>query len=442
MSEDLDPATEAADSGASVSATAADSRRILLASGAAAASSLLITLAAARSLDAELNREFIVFWAILFGAFGVLSGIQHESTRAAASSGSGGIGASSAAENTPRTGLVTSAIPLGLAAAALIALSSPLWAPDRLPSHTAAGVGLIAIACVSYACHVALAGGSAGTGSWGLYAGLMGAESLVRLGLVLLAILIFQGRPPLLVLEAAVAAAIFTWLAIAAFSRSVRRSAGLEVAYRGRALAARRVSAMFTAACTAVLVTMYPVFIDAAAGNASDAAVASTQIAVQLTRAPIMIPLQALQGVAIAAFVAQQHRPLQALLVPLTRLAALSLAGALAAALVGPWFLRLVDPTYLVSAPVFGGLVLAAGMVGILTLTGTAALAADRHADYAAGWLLAGIVGIAALWLPGELGARVVTALLLGPALGAALHLLLLHLRRAPQTHRVEIPAA
>lgn len=421
----------------------ADSRRILLASAAAAASSLLITLAAARYLDAELNRQFIVFWAILFGAFGVLSGIQHESTRAVASSQvpapAAAAGSGEALRRRGRgrgTGLVTSALPLGLAAGGLIALSAPLWASEHFPAHPVAGVVLISLACIAYACHVALAGGSAGAGAWPLYARLMGAEALVRLALVLLVIVLSRGRPSLLMLEGAVAAAVLTWLVFALVSRSARRTAALEVDYSMRALTARRLSAMFTAACTAVLVTMYPAFIDAAAGDAPDTMVASTQIALQLTRAPIMIPLQALQGVAIAAFVAQQHRPLQALLSPLLRLAGLSVAGAIAAAVAGPWFLRLVDPTYVVSAPVFGGLVLAAGMVGILTLTGTAALAADRHVDYAAGWLLAGIVGIAGLWLPGALGQRVVTALLLGPAVGAALHLLLLHLRRAPQSPR------
>lgn len=409
-------------------ASMADGRRILLASVAAAGSSFAITLLAARVLDPATNREFIVFWAVLFGAFGVLSGIQHESTRAvAASARATAIGDAPA----PRSShLILTALPLGAAAGLAIALSAPLWAPHRLPTGTAWTIAIIAAACVAYAGHVALAGGSAGSGRWRLYADLMGGEALVRLALVGAAALVLAAHPPLLLLEAATAGAVLTWLAFLAVSPAARRAAAAKVRYSPAALTARRLSAMLTAACTAVLITMYPVFIDTAAAGTDAATVASTQIALQLTRAPIMIPLQALQGVAIAAFVARQDRPLRALASPLAKLGLLSAAGAVAAAFIGPWFLALVKPEYIVSGPVFGGLVLAGGAVGMLTLTGTAALAADHHLDYAAGWLLASAVGIAALWLPGSLGQRVVTALLLGPALGAALHLLLLIIRR------------
>lgn len=417
-----------AETGAAPPASVADGRRILLASVAAAGSAFVITLLAARVLEPADNREFIVFWAVLFGAFGVLSGIQHESTRAVAASARVPLTDAGTARRSSH--LILTALPLGAATGLVISLSSPLWAPHRLPTATGWSVAIIALACTAYACHVALAGGSAGSGRWRLYAELMGGEALVRLGLVVAAVLALAMRPPLLLLEGAAAAAVLTWLVFLALSRDAQRTAAAPVRYSPSALTGRRLSAMLTAACTAVLITLYPVFIDTAAADADAATVASTQIALQLTRAPIMIPLQALQGVAIAAFVAQQERPIRALASPLAKIGLLAVVGAAAAAVIGPWFLTLVKPEYTVSGPVFAGLVLAGGAVGMLTLTGTAALAADHHLDYAAGWLLASIVGISALWLPGTLGQRVVTALLLGPALGAGLHLLLLTVRR------------
>lgn len=410
------------------SASAADGRRILIASVLAAGSTFAITVLAARTLDPEANRQFIVFWSVLFGAFGILSGIQHESTRASATTarrtGLAGRG----------TRVLVSALPLGAATGAVLLLSSPLWAGSRLPHDTTAAIVVIALACVAYACHVALAGTSAGTGRWRLYADLMGGEAVVRLVLFAVVALVLLGRPSLLGLEIAVAAAALTWVLFLVLSPQARRTASFRVDYTGTALLWRRLSAMFTAACTAVLVTMYPVFIDAAAGSVDAITVSSTQIALQLTRAPIMIPLQALQGVAIASFVAQQDRPFQALAGPISKIMGLAVLGAIGAALLGPWILHLINDRYHVAPLWFGGLVLTAGVVAALTLTGTAALAADRHVDYAAGWLVAGAVGIAALWLPGELGQRVVVALLLGPALGVGVHLLLLlrHARRLP----------
>ena len=55
----------------------------MAASITAAASSLLITVISARTLTVAQNKEFLVFWGFMFGVFGVISGIQTESTRAA-----------------------------------------------------------------------------------------------------------------------------------------------------------------------------------------------------------------------------------------------------------------------------------------------------------------------------------------------------------------------
>ena len=56
---------------------------IVASSGAAAVCSFLITVVSTNSLGSEeLALEFLVFWALLFGAYGVISGVQNETTRA------------------------------------------------------------------------------------------------------------------------------------------------------------------------------------------------------------------------------------------------------------------------------------------------------------------------------------------------------------------------
>ncbi|MFC0675644.1 hypothetical protein [Brachybacterium hainanense] len=420
-----------------VAPTARETRAILLASLLAAASSFAIMALATRVLPAEQNRQFLVFWAVLFGVFGVLSGIQHETTRAVAAHRSGAAGLPAPAAGTRRIGVPTgtpvlaSAVPIGLGALVMIAASAPLWAPGRLPSGTVAAAAIIAVAALLYACHAAVAGTLAGEGSWRPYARLMAAEALLRLvATMLVAIAVMTGLltdgAGLLALEAAAASAVLVWIVAVVATGPGRRAARMRIGIPAQALTGRRVAAMLTAACTAVLVTAYPTFIDAAAQGEDAAAVAALLFMLSLTRAPIMIPLQALQGVAITAFVSHAGHPLRALGPVMAKLSALAAGAAVVAALLGPPVLRLLNPLYVTDPLTWAGLTLAGGAVALLTLSGTAALAVDRHRAYAAGWLLASVVGVAALWLPLGIEARVILALVLGPGLGVALHLLLL----------------
>ena len=63
-----------------------------------------------------------------------------------------------------------------------------------------------------------------------------------------------------------------------------------------------------------------------------------------------------------------------------------------AGALIGPWALRVVNPDYHVGRATVALLVLAAGLVCLLTLTGAGALALDRHRLYVLGWVVASLV--------------------------------------------------
>ncbi|GAA1734098.1 hypothetical protein [Brachybacterium phenoliresistens] len=404
-----------------------DTRRILLASLLAAVSSFAIMALAARALPPEANRQFLVFWAVLFGVFGVLSGIQHETTRAVSA-------APAPLGGRAGTGVLGSAAGIGAAAAVLLAATAPLWAPGRLPSGTVGAVAVVVVAAGLYACHTAVAGTLAGRGRWRPYADLMGSEAILRLlacALVGLAIVLgaVGAGTGLALLQLAAASAVLVWVVMVLATRAGRAAARARVALTGRELLGRRLGAMLTAACSAVLVTAYPTFIDASARGEDAAAVAALLFMLSLTRAPIMIPLQALQGMAITAFVAHRDRPLQALAPVMARIALLAAGAAVLAALLGPPALRLVNPLYDSHPLTWAGLTLAGGTVALLTLSGTAALAVDRHRDYAAGWLLASAIGVAVLWVPLGLELRVVLALLLGPMLGIAAHLLLL--RRA-----------
>jgi hypothetical protein len=68
------------------------------------------------------------------------------------------------------------------------------------------------------------------------------------------------------------------------------------------------------------------------------------------------------------------------------------------------------------------GLTLASGTTAALFLSGSAALAHERHGGYVLGWWAATIAALALLLLPLDLTTRTIVALLVGPTLGIAWH--------------------
>jgi hypothetical protein len=154
-------------------------------------------------------------------------------------------------------------------------------------------------------------------------------------------------------------------------------------------------------------------------------------LAVTVTRAPLLVPLTALQGNLIAPFVDQRGRRLPAPRTPAASVAAVRAAAAVAAGLLGPWLLRTAfGPDYNAGGLLLAGLTTGATAIALLTLTGAAAVAAALHRAYALGWVGATVASALLLMLPWELPTRTVVALLCGPLVGIAVHLAAL--RAAP----------
>jgi O-antigen/teichoic acid export membrane protein len=147
-------------------------------------------------------------------------------------------------------------------------------------------------------------------------------------------------------------------------------------------------------------------------------------LAVTLTRAPLLVPLTAMQGNLIAHFVDQRTERVRALLAPAALIGAIGAVGVLAAGLLGPWLLRVAfGADYQTSGALLAWLTAAAVAIAMLTLTGAAAVAAALHRAYALGWVSATVVSTLLLVLPLPLETRTVVALLCGPLVGIGLHL-------------------
>lgn len=407
-----------------------ESLAILLASLTAALSAFAATVIAQRSLSAEQNTEFLLFWSLLFGIFGVIAGIQQETTRA--------VGAarllSSQDGSRPGARVLPVGLGLGVVIAALVALSSAEWADDQIPSTGGAGVALIVVGAILYAAHSAMSGVAAGQEKWFLFASLGGGEAAWRLLALLLVALTVGG---LLGLEAAVVSASLLWVVLVIVIPHAREVAGSRADVGGKKYLQNVLFAMGSSAASAVLTVAFPTLLSWSQGENPEPVETATLgfliLAISLTRSPIMIPLQAFQGVAISAFLKQRHRPVAAMAKPAGALLAVGAVGAVAAWLIGPWLFSLIyerkddaGAAYdmVNQGWVLGGLTFASALMALLVLSGTAVIALNAHRLYIAGWVVGATVTTALLFvLPLGLIERAMVALYVGPLLGFLTHL-------------------
>lgn len=384
-----------------------------IASIVSALSGYVVLILVARGLPPDVNADFLVFWSLLFGGFGVLGGIQQETTRA--------VGMSQIAGTRPRgVRVLPVALLVAVALAGLVAVAAPLWRPAMLPGQTGWAAAAVCLSWICYAGHLQVIGALAGRRQWSVNAVIIGGESALRLVLVAMALLIGAG---LFGVEVASAASVVLWFVVLALSRRARRAAAARGDDGWRVLLRRLLQAMLASAGSAVLVVGFPTLLRATTDDATWAGAAPLVLAISMTRAPLMLPLTAYQSVVISYFLDPPGRRSAALLKIVGAVGAVGAIGALAAALLGPWLMvTFFGPEYRMSGLVLGALTAASAVLAALTVTGACVLAVGRHTAFATGWLAAAGVAVGVLLLPLTLDLRAVLALACGPLVGLFVH--------------------
>ena len=448
------PSREAQSSG---TVTRYQSLALLGSSLLAAVSTLLVTMIAQRALNGSELTEFLLFWAALFTVTGIITGIQPEITRAVGTARTRAVadralanraasgGAASAEGSAPQGArVVTVTAALGAIAGALVLVSSPLWAGQQIPHSAAVGVTVMAVGVFLYALQATMSGVTAGEDRWYLFAAVGGLESAGRLILMLAAALMI---PSLAGLEVATVVPMGLWLILAFVTVSGRRLWVARADVPARRLTTNILWSFLSSAAAAVLMMGFPNVLKASGAAESEPVVLGTLIlAISITRSPIMIPLQAFQGVAVSAFLKQRHRPVAAFIKPAAAVVAVGAAGALAAYLVGPLLFRLIYPpaagaesAYEAAASgiTLGALVFASALLALMTLSGNMALAVNQHRIYLAGWVVAAAVTLSlAFLIPAPLVPRAIVALAVGPVCGFVVHMVGVALAsRAEEAH-------
>jgi O-antigen/teichoic acid export membrane protein len=375
---------------------------------------------AARDLAPRGFSVFGVFW----GAFGLVTGaafglLQETTREVRAASYISELGAAPVRRTHP----LRVAAMVGVAAAVVIAGSSPLWSGRVFVEARWLSVVLLSVGLAGFCVHATLLGMLAGTNHWTNYGALMVTDAVLRVAVAAATFVLGWGLTGFL--WATVAGAV-AWLMMLAASPTARTAARL-LTPGGTATFLRGAAHSITAAgASAILVMGFPVLLKLTS-NELGAEGGVIILAVTLTRAPLLVPLTAMQGNLIAHFVDERSDRLRALIAPAAIIGGIGAVGVLAAGVVGPWLLRVAfGPQYQASSALLAWLTAAAVAIAMLTLTGAAAVAAALHRAYAAGWVGATVASGLLLLLPLPLQTRTVVGLLCGPLVGIGVHLVAL----------------
>ncbi|OBC06809.1 MULTISPECIES: lipopolysaccharide biosynthesis protein [unclassified Gordonia (in: high G+C Gram-positive bacteria)] len=387
--------------------------RVTIATIIAAASGYLVLLLAARQLGATGYAVFAVFWA----AYGLVTGAQNgqlqETTRT--------IRAASETRTRLSRPLVVN-VGIGAVLAVIVAATSPLWSGHVFDQYRALSVVLLAVGVASFAVYAHLCGALSGSLSWSPFAVLLSVDALIRL--VGAGIAVAFGWGVLAFLVITVVGSV-SWIVVLATSSTARRAIGLPGDVDNRRLAGNTLTAMAAALASAVVVMGFPVLINITARADDDSRIVGAVIlAVTLTRAPLLVPLNSFQGVLITRFVAARDALLRSLAVPLAAVVVVGAIGAVAAWAIGSWLLtHIFGADFTLGGGTIALFMVGATALGLLTVTGAATLSVGAHRWYAAGWWVAAIACAALLTVPLEVTDRVALSLVVGPLVGAGVHL-------------------
>lgn len=367
----------------------------------------------ARTLSTADNTVLLTFLSILFAVYGVLSGVATETTRSVATS------IRDDRSNGPPVWVAGAAV--ALLTGAFVIVLSPWWQPHVLNLSSPVLVVVLAAGAVSYTVHSVVIGSLVGSGWWREAAVVLSADALCRLVLCLLVVLVVGASTTLLAAASAGGAA--AWLLVLLAMPRVRDALRRRTDSAPGALARRMSASVLAQAASAILIVGFPALLSVTTSRSDFRDSAPLLLAISLTRAPVLVPLNAVQGLVVSHLVHAPAVGVRLVLRVVAVVAAVTTIGGALAWLVGPWLMAtLFGADYRVDGAVLAGLTVGACAIAALTLSGAATQASSAHSWFLGGWVLAAVAAFVVLLVPGSIEQRSVTALVVGPAAGLLVH--------------------
>jgi hypothetical protein len=414
---------------------------ILIATAIAGAAGYAIQIMVPAVVGPDAFVVFAAFWSALYLVISALSGVQQEFTRATLP------GLAATASDLPvrnvqahgHTAQRHSAQPhtarnFGFVASALVFVivtaTGFLWVPLVLPGKSFALAVPLAFGAASYVLVATLCGTLYGIKRFAALAWLTSVDSVLRLIAISIALLMNAD-----IIGLAWAIALPFPLTIVLVWGFIRRGlVGASHVDSGlRTLGWNSLRTVIAGAATGVIISGFPFLVTVTSVGSDSVQLATLVLAVTLTRAPLIIPILALQSYLVVRFRDAGPRFWRELVAIVVGVAALAAVLGVAAWLIGPWVLDVIfGGKYVIEGTTLGILVASAGLTGALCVSGPAVLALGRHSVFTAGWVVAAVVTVGILLLPLELDLKALLALALGPAAGFLVHVAgLVRIRRA-----------
>lgn len=392
--------------------TATGLRSILIATAVAGLLGYAIQLLAPALLpDGTAYVTFSMYWSTLYLCVAALSGLQQEVTRAARPA------AGTVTQQATLRSFSLIVIAVVVAAVTIVALVA---GPVVFRGHTAALAVALGTGLVGYVLVAVVGGVLYGLHLWNAVAVMTIIDVGVRAVLVVVAFLAGWSAE-----WVAFAVSLpFGMAVLLVWLRMRRRIVGaFRLDVRLGRLLANAAGTVTAAAAMGLMMNGMPLLLGIAAGGTDEVVLAGLILTITLTRAPLVVPLLALQSFLISVFREAGRAVMKRLLAALG-IAALAVTLLAAAAwAVGPWVIGVVSRgQYDVSPAMMATITVSAGLVGMMCVTGPALVGRNRHVPYTAGWMGAALLTIVALMLPLAFESRLVVALLVPPAIGLCVH--------------------
>lgn len=384
---------------------------LMVATAVSGGAGYLLTVVAGKMLGATSYASFAVFWSALYLVVSAIAGIQQEVTRGARRRF-----VSAQGRPVARNFGAATAVVLVIATLA----TGIVWGRWVFPADGFALIVPLAIGVAAYAVIAVFSGILYGLELWRAIATMTAIDGILRLILVV-GVMAITNDLRIIAWAIVLPFAITPMLMWLLFRRRVIGRYELDVGYR--ALTWNTLRTLIGASATGVLISGFPLLLGATSTHEATKSVAALLFSANVTRAPILVVVLALQSFLIVYFRNLVARRWQRLLAISSAIAGLTGLAALAVALVGPWLLdTFLGADFALTSATLAQLVGSAGVLAILCATGPALIAARYHAWFTAGWVAAAVATALLLLLPLDLDSRTLLALWVGPLIGLLIH--------------------